>query len=220
MVNWMKIKYIGHSCFLITASDETAILIDPYKPGAYGGAITYAPITENADVVVVSHEHEDHAAVEDLPEQPLLVRSASQTLGIVFDVIETFHDDNHGKDRGPNNIFYFEVDGVRVCHLGDLGHELSEEQVKEIGEVDLLLIPVGGRFTIGPEVADKVVEQLNPRIVTPMHFKTERCGFPIEPAETFLNDKAEVRRSSSSEVIIRKEDLPQKRTYLYLPPSN
>ncbi|MBI1389328.1 MAG: MBL fold metallo-hydrolase [bacterium] len=216
----MKIKYIGHSCFLLTSSTGLTIMIDPYKSGAYGGAIRYDPIVDRADIAVLSHDHEDHANVKDLPEQPLSVRAESRVKGVDFDVTQTFHDDNEGKDRGPNRCFSFELDGIRVCHLGDLGHTLTEEQVKSIGAVDILLIPVGGRFTIGPEEAHQVVEQLAPKIVVPMHFKTDKCLFPIEPADVFLEGKSEVRRSGGSEVIINKEDLPGKRTYLYIPPGN
>lgn len=216
----MKIKYIGHSCFLFTAVDETAVIIDPYKSGAYGGSLTYAPITDSAHIAVLTHDHEDHAAVDQLSNSPLVVRTSSRTHGIDFDAIETFHDDSGGSERGANRVFVIEMDEIRLCHLGDLGHLLNEQQQQSIGRVDVLMIPVGGHFTIGPQEADQVVEQLQPRIVIPMHFKTDRCGFPIESAETFLADKNEVRRSTSSEVILRKEDVPEKRTFLYLPPSN
>lgn len=216
----MKIKYIGHSCFLITSSNEVSLIIDPYKPGAYGGAICYGPILDRADIAVLSHEHEDHANVKDLIDQPLSVRADSRVRGIEFDMVDTFHDDCEGQDRGPNRVICFTMDDLRVCHLGDLGHVLTPEQIAQIGAVDILLVPVGGRFTIGPAEADQIVEQLQPRIITPMHFKTDKCLFPIEPVDAFLDGKSEVRRSSSSEVVIQKPDLPATRTYLYIPPSN
>lgn len=216
----MKIKYVGHSCFVITASDGTTILFDPYKTGAYGGSITYAPVLDEADIVVMSHQHEDHAAISDLPNRPLVVSSGCQVRGFVFDSVDTFHDANQGQDRGGNRIFAVTVDDVRVCHLGDLGHLLTDDHLGELGPVDVVLVPVGGRFTIGPEEATEVIGQLTPRIVIPMHYKTDKCGFPIEPVDAFLTGKTDIRRSSHSEVIIRKEDLPDACTFLYLPHSN
>lgn len=216
----MIVKYIGHSCFLVKSDDNISVMIDPYKPGAYGGALTYAPITDAPDIVILSHEHEDHADLNSLPNQPLVVRTGAFARGIEFDVIDSYHDNAQGKERGPNRITCFELDGIRVCHVGDLGHTLNEDQIEKIGKIDLLFIPVGGKFTIGPVEATKVVEQIQPRIVIPMHFKTDRCGFPIEPVESFFNGKSEIKRSPTSEVVLKKEDIPGKLTYLYLPPSN
>lgn len=216
----MKIKYIGHSCFFLTASDGTTFLFDPYKSGAYGGSITYAPVTDEASIVVLSHQHEDHAAIKDLPNQPLVVTSGCQVRGFVFDSIDTFHDKAQGQDRGENRVFVVTIDDVRICHLGDLGHELDEAQREAIGRVDVLMVPVGGRFTIGPSEATSITEALQPKIVIPMHYKTEKCGFPIEPVDAFLTGKETVRRSTHPEVILKKEDLPEPVTYLFLPHSN
>ena len=216
----MKIKYLGHSCFLFVDDAGNQVLTDPYKPGAYGGALTYGPITDSADIIVLSHEHEDHADFQSLPNRPLLIRTAARARGIEFDVVETYHDEVEGKKRGNNRVTCFAMDGIRVCHLGDLGHILSPEQVQSIGKVDILLIPVGGTFTIGPSEAEKVVEQINPGIVIPMHYKTEKCGFPIEPVDAFLQGKSGVRRASSGEVIVHKEDIPEGCTVLVLPPCN
>ncbi len=216
----MKIKYIGHSCFLLTSSNEVSIIIDPYKPGAYGGAICYEPILDRADIAVLSHDHEDHANVKELIDQPLSVRADSRVRGIEFDMIDTFHDDCEGQDRGPNRVICFGMDDMRVCHLGDLGHVLTPGQASKVSDVDILFTPVGGRFTIGPKEAGRIVEQLQPKIVVPMHYKTDKCLFPIEPVEAFLDGKNEVRRSTSSEVVVNKSDLPKTRTYLVIPHSN
>lgn len=216
----MKIKYIGHSCFLFTSGEGTRVLIDPYKPGAYGGGLTYRPVADEADIVAVTHGHEDHADLDGLPNQPLQVRAGCMARGIDFDVVDTYHDNEGGRKRGPNRVVCFEMDGIRVCHLGDLGHTLSDEQVAAIGRVDILLIPVGGHFTIGKEEAAEVIGQLNPRICVPMHYKTEKCAFPIEPVEAFLEGKASVRRSSSSEVVVNQADLPESTSILLLPHAN
>ncbi|HOJ58956.1 MAG TPA: MBL fold metallo-hydrolase [bacterium] len=216
----MIIKYLGHSTFLFKAEDGTTVLTDPYKPGAYGGALTYAPIADSADIVVLSHDHEDHADLQSLPNQPLVVRSEARVRGIDFDVIHTYHDAVEGKERGKNRITCFIMDDIRVCHAGDLGHVLSESQVAEIGALDVLLLPVGGRFTLGPADATHVAGQLRPKVVIPMHFKTDKCGFPIEPVTAFLEGKSDIKRSPTSEVILHKEDLPEKCTVLYIPPGN
>ncbi len=216
----MRIKYIGHASFLLTDSQETTIITDPYKAGSYGGALMYDPITDSADIAVISHDHEDHADVMSLPKRPLMVRTDSSVRGIEFDIVNTYHDDAQGEKRGNNRVTSFILDDIRISHLGDLGHILSPEQIEEIGKVDILLIPVGGKFTIGPKEAAQIVQDLNPFIVIPMHFKTNKCAFPIEPVESFLEGKSPVRRSSVSEVTIHKKDLPEECTYLYLPPSN
>jgi L-ascorbate metabolism protein UlaG (beta-lactamase superfamily) len=135
--------------------------------------------------------------------------SGSKTIkGISFKGISTFHDPSKGSERGTNTIFIFSVDGIRVCHLGDLGHILSENELAEIGPVDLLLIPVGGYFTIDPKEATRVAEQLKPKVLIPMHFKTEKCGFPIAPVEDFLKGKQNSRQPRTTEVAFDKATLP------------
>lgn len=216
----MIVKYIGHSCFLIKSSTGVSVLTDPYKSGAYGGALAYTPIADSADIATLSHEHEDHADLGGLPNQPLIVRAECRALGVDFDRVETYHDQSQGKERGENRVFLFTIDNIRVCHLGDLGHVLTPEQVEKIDKVDILLVPVGGRFTIDPREATQVVEQIDPKIAVPMHFKTDKCAFPIESAETFLRGQNHVKRSPTSEVVLNKEDLPATRTILFIPPSN
>jgi L-ascorbate metabolism protein UlaG (beta-lactamase superfamily) len=216
----MKIKYIGHSCFLFTAEDGTTVLSDPYKPGAYGGGITYLPVRDETDMVFVTHDHEDHDDIKGLINQPLHIRTGCSARGIGFDTIDTFHDNEQGKKRGPNKIFTFTMDTINVAHAGDLGHLLSDEQVQAVGSVDILLLPVGGHFTVDPQEAKTVMEQIKPKICIPMHFKTVKCAFPIETAEPFLQGGYPVRRSASSEVILVKDDLPESCSILYLPPSN
>lgn len=205
---------------MFVADDGTSVLCDPYKPGAYSGGLTYSPVREEADMVFVTHHHEDHDCFQSLPNQPLHIRSACIAGGIGFDTVDSFHDNEQGKKRGPNKIFTFEIEGIRICHLGDLGHSLSDEQVLAVGEVDILLIPVGGHFTIGAHEATLVMNQINPKICIPMHFKTDKCAFPIEPVEPFLQGKSPLRRSTSSEVLIHKDDLPAACSVLFLPPAN
>jgi len=207
----MKIKWYGHASFLITSDEGMKLITDPYESGAYGGQLAYGKIQDHVDIVLTSHDHADHNDVKDLPGSPEVVKgSGSKTLkGISIKGIPTYHDPSKGSERGANTIFNIVVDGIRVCHLGDLGHVLSDQEVAEIGPVDLLMIPVGGYYTIGPKEATRVAEQIKPKVLIPMHFKTPKCGFPIAPVDDFLKGKSNVKRLKASETAYHKGALPK-----------
>ncbi len=179
----MKIKWWGHACFLITASNGTNILTDPYPE------IGYAPITDSADIITVSHDHFDHNAVETINGNPTIIKTegSHQVAGITIKGIDSFHDDQEGKKRGKNIIFVLNVDDLKIVHLGDLGVELNKAQLDLIGEVDILMIPVGGTYTINASQAYSQVEALQPKIVLPMHYKTAVLDFDIDPVDKFRN---------------------------------
>lgn len=214
----MVIRWLGHSSFLIIASNGTKIITDPYEPGAFGGGISYGPIKTAPDIVTVSHDHADHGYVEGLPNHFSVVSHAGTTTiqGIEFKGIESFHDPEQGGLRGRNIIFNMSIDGIHVCHLGDLGHILTPDQVNQIGHVDILLIPVGGYYTIDAKEADRVADQLSPKVLIPMHYCTEECSFPIAPVDEFLAGKENVRRLDSSEYQIAKDQLPDVRVIVVL----
>jgi L-ascorbate metabolism protein UlaG (beta-lactamase superfamily) len=205
----MEIKWYGHSSFLLTTAKAVKIIMDPYEPGAFGGGIMYGPITDKADIVLVSHDHADHNYVTGLRGSPQVIKTAGrhEAKGIIIEGIPSFHDTSSGSERGENIIFLVVADGMRVCHLGDLGHRLSDKEVKAIGQVDCLLIPVGGFYTIGPEEATAVADQLLPKLIIPMHWKTEKCGFPIEPVDTFLQGRKAVKRIKASSFSFTKKEL-------------
>jgi L-ascorbate metabolism protein UlaG (beta-lactamase superfamily) len=207
----MKIKWYGHAAFLITSDQGIKIIIDPYEPGAFGGQLSYGKIRDQADIVITSHDHADHNYTKDLPGAPQIVKgSGSKTVkGISMKGISTYHDPSKGSERGANTIFTLKMDNIQLCHLGDLGHFLSDKELLEIGPVDILLIPVGGFFTIDPKEATQVAEQIKPKILIPMHFKTEKCGFPIAPVEDFLKGKTNIKRPKVSEATFDKATLPQ-----------
>ncbi len=209
----MKIKWFGHSAFLITSADGIRIVTDPYKPNSFNGALGYKPIKDSADIVTISHEHDDHNYAIQIGGKPQVVRSVgTQTIkDIKIEGITTCHDCSGGRERGLNTVYVMTVDGIRICHLGDLGTMPSQAEINQIGQVDILLIPVGGVFTIDATIASEVVNALNPRVVIPMHFKTPDCGFPIAPVDNFLAQKKIVKRIESSEVEIDKLSLPQER---------
>lgn len=214
----MRVKWLGHACFLITSRDGLRVITDPY---AVGGGINYSPIKETADVVSVSHGHDDHSNVSAVKGKPEIINNAGikTAKGIQFRGITTHHDEVQGGKRGSNTIFCFTMDDIKFCHLGDLGHVLNPEQVSEIGAVDILFVPVGGYFTIDAAVATQVCDQLGPKVIIPMHFKTPKCTYPIADVEDFLKGKKNVRRIDNSEVDFEVEKLPANTEILILRPS-
>lgn len=217
----MKIKFLGHASFLITTKDNIKIITDPYKSGAYNGAVGYKPITEEAHIVTISHEHDDHNYYKEIKGNPQILKGVleKEIFGVKFISTETYHDVNKGKERGKNVIFLIIADNLRLLHLGDLGHQLTKEDKKKIGEIDILFIPVGGYFTIDAEEASEVVEFLQPLITIPMHFKTPVLDFPIGPVEDFLVEKRNVKMLNVSEIEISKENLPKEREIWVLKPA-
>ncbi len=206
----MKVKWYGHAAFLITSAQGTKIIIDPYEPGAFGGQLSYGRINDQVDIVITSHDHADHNYTKDLPGTPQVIKGAgSKTIKrISMKGIPTYHDPSKGSERGANTIFNLQVDNIQICHLGDLGHLLSDKELAEIGPVDILLIPVGGFFTIDAKEATHIAAQIKPKIIIPMHFKTEKCGFPIAPVEDFLKGKKNAKRPKASEATFDQSTLP------------
>jgi len=214
----MKMKWLGHACFLISSDAGLRIITDPYTAG---GGVGYAPVNEAADIVMVSHDHFDHNAVSTVAGKPEVVRGGGtkNAKGVEFKGIATYHDDSKGSQRGDNTVFCFSVDGVKLCHLGVLGHRLSSEQVAEIGDVDVLLVPVGGFFTIDANVAGQVCDDLKPRVVIPMHYKTPKLDFPIAGVDEFVKGKANVRALDSSEAEFKLGELPDATEIVVLQPA-
>ncbi|TNF48092.1 MBL fold metallo-hydrolase [bacterium] len=206
----MKVKYIAHACFLIETSTGTRILTDPYEPGSYDGAVKYLPVTDEADIVLVSHDHADHNWVAGVSGDPIVVREAGDRT--VNDVqitgVHSYHDTSLGSERGENIIYRIFTEGLTVCHLGDLGHLLDDEAVASLRPVDVLLLPVGGTFAIDAKVAGQVRDALSPSLTIPMHFKTDGVDFPISPVDDYLADLQDVTRAGSSEVEFSADDIP------------
>lgn len=212
----MKIKWLGHATFLITSDSGTRIITDPYETGS---DLKYGRIKESADIVTVSHGHFDHCNVSSVQGNPQVVKGTTEAKGIKFKGIPTYHDDAGGSQRGSNTIFCFEADGVNVCHLGDLGHLLSDGQVTELGKIDILIIPVGGFYTIDAKVASQVCDQLKPGVIIPMHYKNDKCGMPIASVDEFLRGKSHVTRLDASEVEFKSGELPPGTQIMVLKPA-
>ena len=204
----MKIKWNGHASFTITAADGTVLVTDPYDPSGYGGVLKYDQVSDRADGALVSHDHADHNYPQGLTGSPQVVTGSARVKDIPIKGIDTYHDESEGSERGPNVVFGFAVDGINICFAGDLGHQLSDDQVKELGAVDLLIVPVGGAFTVDADGATKVMDALNPKIVIPMHFKTEKCDLPIGEVDDFLAKVANTKKLGESEIELSRDNLP------------
>jgi L-ascorbate metabolism protein UlaG (beta-lactamase superfamily) len=189
----MRIRWYGQSTFLLRG--EQRVFIDPFGDmkalaAARGMRFDYPPIEGvEADLLLVTHEHADHNAVEVVGGLPQILRSTAGTFesptGEVI-AIASEHDDVAGTRRGPNTIFCLTLDGLRICHFGDFGQiELRAEQKRAIGEVDVLFLPIGGGPTVGGESAAAIVRALRPRLVVPMHYRTDAVDF-LEPPDPFL----------------------------------
>ncbi len=214
----VKVEWFGHACFLIVSSDGTRILTDPYEPG-FRGLISYAPINVAADIVTVSHEHADHNYVQGVLGNPEVIRSpGSHTVrDIEFFGLLCYHDKVQGKERGSNTVFRFSVDNLKICHMGDLGHILSDSDLASLGTLDVLLIPTGGpAATLELGDAVSLWEKLKPRLVIPMHFKTEKCTFPKYSIEDLTKVRPSARKINSSSVEITEETLPDQTSILIL----
>lgn len=212
----VTIRWFGHSCFLIESSEGTKILTDPL------GEETGYPLPEvMPDIITISHEHFDHNYVRPYHDKPRIIRGLSpdgrswekieETIkDVAISNIFTYHDNKEGKKDGLNSIFLFQLEGLRIAHLGDLGHLLTEEQIKALGEIDILLIPIGGIVTIDPVEASMVLEQLKPKIAIPMHYKTPPCTFTFYSTKYFIRDKTNVREVEGNTIKLSRDSLPDK----------
>lgn len=182
----MLIRYLGHSEFLLTDEHGNSVVTDPFD-----AHVGYPVQPVACGAVTVSHGHSDHAYTAALKGSPIVLDRAgtcSPLPDVTVKMIPSWHDEKNGALRGPNLISVIGMDGLTVCHCGDLGHALTDDLIRAIGKVDVLLIPVGGFFTIDAEAAAGVVKALFPRITIPMHYRTEaNASWPIAPIDAFLD---------------------------------
>jgi L-ascorbate metabolism protein UlaG (beta-lactamase superfamily) len=205
----LLIRWHGHSCFEIGDENEITIVTDPHD----GKSIGIKQPQVVGDIVLMSHDHFDHNCeriVQGL-DKKLVTKAGTQTVkGIPITGVSSFHDEEEGKKRGENIIFRFELEGVRFCHLGDLGELLDEGQLSKIGEVDVLFIPIGGTFTLDAKGAWKVIKAIKPRVIIPMHFRVGGLSLSIAPVEGFLEKaKPESVVKVGNEIELTREDLPE-----------
>ncbi len=182
----MKIQYLGHSSFKLTESTGTSVVTDPYDD-----SVGYTMPEVTADAVTVSHHHYDHDAVAKVKGNPVILDKETGYVlkdSVEISSIKSFHDDCRGKKRGENIIFKFRMDGLDVCHLGDLGEDCSSDLIEMILPVNVLLIPVGGTYTIDAAMAKEYVDRIMPDIVIPMHYRAKGCKLDIDKVDDFLDE--------------------------------
>jgi len=209
----MKIRWLGHSCFLITNERGINILTDPFDE-----TLGYRMTKEKINIITISHEHYDHNNTMGIKGKSVVLKGPvnRDTHKIVFKGISSYHDSVYGKHRGENTIFVIKTDELTLCHLGDLGHLLYNEQLEQINHVDILFIPVGGYFTINHIQAEQVINQIKAKIVIPMHYKTEAIKWSIDPLSVFLNEKQNIKMVGEKFFEVNSSTLPEKTTIYVL----
>ncbi|MBW9171732.1 MBL fold metallo-hydrolase [Clostridium estertheticum] len=198
----MKITWLGHSCFLLEDSKGTKLLTDPFD-----ATLGYEIYKGSPDIVTISHQHFDHNYTRELTSNYKIVNRIG--MSTIYDIpikgIPSYHDKNKGAKRGENIIFTFTMDGYSVCHLGDLGHSLSNDDLRAIGSIDILFVPVGGNYTLDGKEASQVTKKINPKIVIPMHYKTSQVSLPLDGIEKFLMYMKNATKTGSNTLIIDDE---------------
>jgi L-ascorbate metabolism protein UlaG (beta-lactamase superfamily) len=219
----MHVEWYGQSAFRLQGDDAT-VVIDPFgdmsalASSGRGLEFNYPPVQADADLVLVTHEHRDHNAVEAIGGDPKHLRATAgrheSPVGEVLGVASE-HDDVAGTQRGPNTIFAFTLDGVRVAHFGDFGQPgLRPEQAQALGQVDLVFLPVGDGPTIGAEAAAEIADAVGARWIVPMHYRTERVNF-LEPADAFLERYEHVAKLDATGFSL--DELPDERPLVVVP---
>ncbi len=200
----MVITWLGQACFKIQSGDLT-VVIDPYSKD-----IGLTPPRFKADVVLVTHDHHDHSNAESLTGEPMVIKGPGEyeAKDVYVLGLETYHDEVQGKERGLNTIYKIEIEGMRIAHLGDFGEkEIRDETLEDLGDVDILLIPVGGKYTIDGEGAAKLVKKIEPKIVIPMHYKIPGLKLNLDGVEDFLKEIGAGKAESEDRLTVKKKDL-------------
>jgi len=209
----MNIQYYGHSCFKITAKpagrgqEDVNVFIDPFDK-----ATGLRPPQGQADLVLVTHQHHDHNNVEALKGYPVVVDIPGEysVKGINIVGIDSFHDEKSGQERGKNTMYVLEVENMKICHLGDLGCDLTEKQMGEIDGVDILMVPIGGKYTIDAKKAIEIIRKLEPKTVIPMHYKINGSTVDVSDEKEFCNEIGNCSNIKTSKLSIKKKDLDDK----------
>ncbi|MCP5038763.1 MAG: MBL fold metallo-hydrolase [Rhodobacteraceae bacterium] len=216
----MKITWCGHSAFLFESGDGLVrLLFDPYIPGSWNGALNYGAIREQCDAIFVSHKHDGHFGFNAISGNPAFIRGYGRfwVQNVHVNGVKTWHDESQGAERGDNTAFSFGLDGIDVAHMGDIGHALTDEQLAELGRVDVLLVPVGGGSTVDAKGAYRIVEQLQPKVVIPMHYKTDRIAADLDGVQAFTKLFEQVENLSDT-AELTTNNLPDTTTLMVLEP--
>jgi L-ascorbate metabolism protein UlaG (beta-lactamase superfamily) len=195
----MDVTWLGHGCFRLRGRNA-AVVTDPYPP-----AIGLKLSRMDADVVTVSHEHENHSYTQVVREAyEIRGPGEYEVAGVYVIGVPAFHDSEKGAKRGRNTIFLIEIDDVRICHLGDLGHALDDAEAETVSSADVLLVPVGGRTAINAAEAAEVVRQIEPRYVVPMHYAIPGIKLQLDPVDRFLKEMAVTSADPQPKLSVQK----------------
>ncbi|MGL5245727.1 MAG: MBL fold metallo-hydrolase [Sarcina sp.] len=197
--------WLGHSSFLIKTSNGKRILTDPFDID-----IGYTPFKGFVDIVTISHMHFDHNCITNLPKKTKILSEKGYYDSNSFSIraFSSFHDDLNGSKRGDNLIFKFIIDELSLCHLGDLGHMLSDKTINDLGRIDVLFIPVGNYFTIKLDYVEKIIKILKPKYIIPMHYKTKNFNFFLDGIDKFLLKMKSYKKITKNILTINKNSLP------------
>ena len=206
----MHIIWHGQSFFQIQTSlikgEQTTLAVDPFDETAG----LKVPLVA-ADILLITHDHADHNNKKAIKGSPFLIEGPGEyeVKEIFVQGIPSFHDEEEGKKRGPNTIYTIDAEEMRLCHLGDFGQkELTEDQLEQIGDIDVLMIPVGGEFTIDAKGAAHVISQIEPKIVIPMHYALPKLKVKLDEVEKFLKEIGKKSVVPQPKLLIKKKDLP------------
>ncbi len=210
----MEVTYLGHAAFLLKHK-EVKLVCDPFE-----GEVGFKLPKVEANIVTISHDHFDHNAAGLISGEPRVINGPGEyeVKGVTILGVASWHDNKLGAEKGPNTIYSIRMDEVNLCHLGDLGHTLSDEQVSLLGEVDVLMVPTGGVFSLDPETAWKVVEQINPYIIIPMHFKTKDHSANFgkrSPVEDFVKVSG-LEPKHLDKLVVKKAELNEEQLELVI----
>ncbi|MGD0795646.1 MAG: MBL fold metallo-hydrolase [Dehalococcoidales bacterium] len=201
---YVDITWLGLSCFRIRGS-QAIIITDPFPPES-----GYTLGKQTADIVTVSHQHPSHSYVQGIGGPPRIVKGPGEyeISGVLILGLTTYHDAVKGQSRGKNTSYLLEVDGMTICHLGDIGHVIGDEPLEEMGKIDILMLPVGGVTTITADMAAETIRKVEPKVVLPMHYKTPGSKRELEPVETFLKEMGQGAIEPRPKLNINKNSLP------------
>ncbi len=209
----VKLTWLGHAMFLLEVGDGRRLVTDPFD-----AQVGYPVPEVSADIVLVSHDHFDHNNVSAIKGNPRVIKEPGETevSGIVIRGFLSHHDPKGGSERGPNIVYRFTMGGMDFVHVGDLGHLPDQGLAEKISGADVLLVPVGGTFTIDDQEAEQLVRMIKPRLVIPMHFRNDACAFPIKTVEPFLQRFDRVERAGKGPLYLSREALPDTMTVVLL----
>ncbi len=208
----MDITYLGHSSFKVKTKTATVVM-DPFDPKMVG--LKYPPV--EADMLTVSHDHQDHNSTDKIGGTKKIIKGPGEyeISGVTVMGYKTYHDNKKGEERGKNTIYVIEAEGLRILHLGDLGHILDDKLLEEVGDIDIMMIPVGGFYTIGPKEAVDIITKIEPFFVIPMHFKQEGMNpeftEKLLPVADFLKESG-LTTENMQKFAIKKEDILEEQT--------